>query len=160
MPMQHLLKQVEIYGAKRANRDSRPEWIAQLVETVADLFEPADGEGRVGFDCHPTADCWEVGLYLGSLEFIGGMKDGSSQFANFHFDVLAFLELFSEVEMFRWNSYPSPTELDLPKETPPSFLTIEGKYDENLVRVNIYTIPPAESGPGFRQYPDGSIKPA
>jgi len=158
--MQHLLKQVEIYSARKANRDNRPEWVAELVDTVADLFEPANGEGRVGFDCQPRENCWEVGLFLGSLEFIGGMKDGSAQYANFHFDVLAFLELFSEVELFRWNSVPSPEELELPAETPPSFLTIEGNYGENFVRVNIYTIPPADSGPGFRQYPDGSIKPA
>ena len=57
LTINHLLKHMDTYAAKRNNRDVRPAWVTQFINQVAELFEPLAGIGRVGFDCQ-LAGSW------------------------------------------------------------------------------------------------------
>lgn len=151
MPIRHLLKQVEIFKSKRAQRDVRPQWVTQFIDEVADLFEPMTDVGRVGFDCRLAEECWFVSLFLGSTEVVGGPEDGQSHYTNFRFDLSPLLERFSRIERFAWNSLPHQSESD----DHGSYITIEGHLEENRLRLDIRSIPPETAGPGFKVYPNG-----
>jgi hypothetical protein len=157
IPVKHLLKQVEVYRAKRNNRDARPEWAAALIDRAAELFEPLEGVGRVGFDCQLADDRWRVGMFLGATEIVGGPSDGKSRHTNFRFDLQQLAEMFSRIESMTWQALPENGEVG--QGWPFSSVTIDGIYEGNPVRLQLFSIPPAEAGPGLRAYPDGQCKP-
>jgi hypothetical protein len=154
MPIQHLLKQVEAYGAKRASRDVRPPWLTDFIDEIADLFEPISGAGRVGFDCQLAEDCWVAGLYLGSTEFVGGRDDGRLEFTNFELDLRKLTGYFTTIEEFYLGAFPSPTSEESRRAH--SYITIGGLIDENPIRLQVFSVPPEHTGPGLRRLPNGS----
>lgn len=156
LPVQHLLKQVETYRARRESRDIRPEWLVDTINDVADLFDPASEVARVGYDCQVDEGRWNVGLYLGRTEFVGGRDDGLSRHAAFSFDVAQLLERFASVESCRWDS---GTDEDGQADLMYSFLEVIGFVDINPVCLRIHAIPPSDAGPGFRRFPNGSDAP-
>ena len=153
MPVQHLLKQVELYRSRRSQRDVRPAWVSGFVDKAAELFDPASDVARVGFDCRLAEDCWEVGLYLGSIEMVGGKEDGMNCKTPFQFDLGRLLELFSEVSKFSWVARPKAEQSAT--DDPCSLVLIEGLVGEAPLRVTIFSTPPRQAGPGLRQYPNG-----
>ncbi len=157
IPVQHLIKQVELNRSKRNNRDVRPQWVTCFIEQVAELFEPAADVARVGFDCRLDEDGWNVGLYLGRTELIGGKADGESRHTNFEFDLRALCDRFERIDRFTWTSLP-----DAVPETAnaPGFITVNGLVANNPIRVRLYAIAPPDAGPGFRQFPSGKCDPA
>ncbi len=153
MPVDHLLKQIEMYKAKRQQRDIRPPWVMEFIDQVAELFEPLKDDGRVGFDCQLAEERWEVGMYLGSTEVVGGKNDGKSRHSNFEFDLKALIDLFTGVSRFGWSAFPEGIDAEDSKAH--AFITVEGIVGERPIRLRLHSIPPSEAGPGFRQYPDG-----
>ena len=158
MPVRHLLRQVEIYRSKREQRDSRPDWLTQFIEEAADLFEPLDDAGRVGFDCQLVEDRWVVEMYMGGTEIVGGPNDGEIRHAVFQLDLHAMLNRFEEVDRFRWNCIPE--SLDEDEGTPRSSVMIDGRTGGNALRLHVYSFPPEDAGPGFREFEDGRVEPA
>ena len=68
---------------------------------VADLFEPFTDVGRVGYECRIREEVWEIGLYLGCTEFVGGKLDGEIQAVDFQFDVARLYRMFDQIARFR-----------------------------------------------------------
>jgi hypothetical protein len=157
IPVQHLLKQVEVYRAKRSNRDSRPDWITNLIGQVAELFEPISDLGRVGFDCKFDEDRWTVGMFLGSTEMVGGRDDGRSMPADYNFDLQRLIGLFGHIDLLVWSAWPNGGVDSASRGS--SFLTVEGVIEDNPVRLQIHSNPPSDAGPGFRQFSDGRQEP-
>ncbi len=155
MPVQHLLKQVELYRNRKMQRDVRPAWVSSFVERAAELFDPLSDVARVGFDCRLAEDCWEVGLYLGSIEMVGGKEDGRTCQTPFRYDLGQLLELFSEVSKFSWVARPETERPATEDPAPCSLVLIEGLVGEAPLRVKIFAAPPQQAGPGLRQYPNG-----
>jgi len=158
IPVKHLLKQVELYRSKRNNRDVRPEWVTELIDRVAEIFEPLDDVGRVGFDCQLAEDRWCVGLFLGATEIVGGPLDGRARHANFQFDLRRLIGLFSKLEGFTWQALPDGGEDD--RRPAYSVINVDGLVSGNPIRLQLFSIAPETAGPGLRQYPDGSCNPA
>jgi hypothetical protein len=158
MPLQHLLKQMETYNARRSQRDVRPAWVTEFINSVAELFEPLDDVGRVGFDCQITEDRWDVGMYLGSTEIVGGKHDGRDRHTAFEFDLLTLQHLFEQVYAFDWTAFPS--DLDGHKSPARCVVTVDGLVGANPLRLRILSVPPDDAGPGFREYPGGRCEPA
>ena len=152
--LQHLLKQQEL-ALTQPPRPRRPAWLLSLVDTVADIFEPCTGVARVGFDCQAGPDRWEIALYLGKTELVGGAVDGAAEFVNFRFNVLDLLNQFSRVERCAWHALPQPCSHDQS-----SFLVCEGIWQEHPVCLQFFALPPESAGPGLRRYPDGTCEPA
>lgn len=152
LPVQHLLKQVELYRAARNNRDLRPEWLTDFIERVAEMFEPLCDDGRVGFDCQAAEERWTIGMYLGSTEIVGGPEDGQSRHTAFELDLLAVMNLFDSTGNISWATFPNG---DPDGGAPTSVVTVDGTVGDSEIRLQLFAVPPADAGPGFRQYPDG-----
>lgn len=159
MPVRHLLRQVEIYRARREQgeqNDVRPEWITEFIETVADLFEPLADDGRAGFDCRLVDELWVVEMFLGGTELVGGARDGQTRYTNFQFDLHALTKCFDTIERFRWNAIPET--VDETGGLPRSSVMIEGGVGEESLRLHVYSLPPEDAGPGFREHTDGRVE--
>ena len=156
LPVQHLLKQVETYRARRESRDIRPDWLVDTINNIADSFDPASDVARVGYDCQIDEGRWNVGLYLGRTEIVGGRDDGLSRHAAFSFNIGELLEQFASVDSCRWDT---GTDDEGQASLIHSFLEVTGSIDSNAVCLRIHAIPPNDAGPGFRRFPDGSDAP-
>jgi hypothetical protein len=152
----HLLQQIESDRSKRAGRDNRPAWLTALIERVADLFDPVDEIGRVGFDCRLDEEGWTVALYLGAVELVGGKTDGELRCAAFRFDLKSLLDGFSAVERVEWNV--ADTSDSSADPGPRSFLAIDGLVETNRIRVSIYSAAPPAAGPALRRLPGGRFE--
>jgi hypothetical protein len=157
IPVKHLLKQLEIYRSTRKNRDIRPQWLTDLIGRLSELFDPAGDVARVGFECRLTEEAWELLLFLGSTEIVGGPEDGQIRFANFRFDVLTLIDNFTEVDHVEWNSEAQPVQALEPRR---SFLQIAGRIDEKPLKLLIFAAPPPGIGPGIRAHHNGHCEPA
>lgn len=158
LPVKHLLKQLEIYRSTRKNRDIRPQWLTDLIGRVSGLFDPVDEVARVGFECRLTEEAWELLLFLGSTEIVGGPADGHTRFANFRFDLLTLIDNFSEVDSIEWNALPQSAAGEA--EADRSFIQIMGRIDEEPLKLLIFATPPAAVGPGIRTHHNGDCEPA
>ncbi len=158
LPVQHLLKQVELFKSRRESRSLRPEWLNGFIERVAELFEPLADDGRVGFDCQMLEDRWIFGLYLGATEIVGGPEDGQLRYTNFQFDVHGLIDRFCQIERLTWNAFPEVIEGA--SSEPRSSITVDGLVETNALRLQVYSIPPDDAGPGFRKQLDGEREPS
>ena len=158
MPMMHLLKQVELYKARKQQRDNRPAWLVEIINELADLFEPVADVGRVGYECQFEEDQWVVSLFLGSTEIVGGMNDGTSQLMNFQFNALPLLSKFDEIEQLELHAFPDENWRD--EFGVGAYLTIAGMIDGNQLKLHIQSEPPHDAGPGLRQFPNGEFNPS
>jgi hypothetical protein len=158
MPVQHLLKQVEIYKSRKTQRDNRPEWVTEFIEQVAELFEPLSDDGRVGFDCQLLNDEWVIGLYLGSTELVGGPRDGQIRLNNFQFDLHSLIGSFCNIDSLIWDAIPAPAEEANSDQR--SSITVTGRVGENNLQLQIFSTPPSNASPGFRELADGTRQPS
>src|SRR5580704_6814219 len=94
----HLLTQIETDRSRRGNRDKRPEWLRGFVEEAAGSFEPLSGVARVGYECLPAEGGWEISLYLGSIELVGGKSDGRTERPDFRCDLKRLLKQFTRID--------------------------------------------------------------
>ena len=152
MLVKHLLKQLEFHKRDRKERDRRPEWLSAFVHQTAALFEPLSGVAKVGYQCELTPDGWEDRMYLGSTEVVGGRDDGQSRFISFEFDFGRLTEGFTRVDEFRWNVCATADG------STGSFVTLRGQIDSHSVQLKLYTRPPCDAGPAFRQRADGTLE--
>ena len=97
MSPEDLIQNLEDYRFRRKKKDHRPEWLIELIEDMAELFEPLREVARVGYDCQLTEQGWLVRMYLGTMEIIGGPQDGQIEHASFRMDLRALAHLFDRV---------------------------------------------------------------
>jgi hypothetical protein len=179
LPIRHLIRQVEIRN-QRPSRDNRPQWMAGFVDSLAEMFEPFTDMGRVGFECRATTEeRWEITMYLGRNEVIGGRLDGRRVPVDFQFDVRRACDLFESVTSVRWNVFGAddtfgepngegaetvtPDAATAPEGTAGagtggerSYLMIDGIHAGSGVRLKVFSTPPADAGPGLRVHHDGT----
>jgi len=151
--MQHLMKQLELKSTRKETRDYRPQWLSDVILRWSSHFEPFSGLGRVGFISEPDDNGWNVRLYLGTTEMVGGRDDGEWRQPGFELDLSKMTDEFTHLEDFHWNvSAPGA-------EGSHSFMTIGGMIGEHFVQVKVYSRPPRDAGPAFRQHLDGTVEP-
>ncbi len=157
--IRHLVKQIEGFAARPPQRRELPPWMQQFVTDVAELFEPFRGVARPGFECHWGEDRWEVSLFLGETEVVGGPQDGERLPVNFRFDVQGLPARFEQLDALRWNALPD-CGADRGSGLALSFLVAEGRVSGQPVTLQVHAAPPETSGPGLRQLADGTSSPA
>lgn len=148
--VRHLLKQLESH-VPASQRERRPEWMRELIVAACESLSPLQDLGRVGAECEAVDQQWELRLYFGARELVGGPFDGATQLANFEVDLKRLLALFETVTTCQWLAFPA---LDGAR----SFISIAGTYAGQAVSVKIYSHPPRHSAPGLRQRADGSLE--
>ena len=154
LAVRHLIRQVEEFAGRRGERKA-PAWVTEFVEQAAGLFEPFSGIARPGFECFRAEDRWEIALFLGKTEVVGGANDGHLSPVNFMFDAAGLTRLFERLDTLRWNAFPDchvceDEAMDL------SFLVAEGQVQGELGSVPVHAGPPHAAGPALKRYSDGS----
>ncbi len=140
--------------ANRTERaPSRPEWLGKFVDAAAELFDPLNGLGRVGYRSEPGEDGWSVALFLGATEIIGGPGDGLIAPARFRFDAAALAALFDApptvgLEVAPQISNDGVDGLD-------AALTLVGTIDGHSLTATVLSVPPDGVEPGFKRYASG-----
>ncbi|HUG90416.1 MAG TPA: hypothetical protein VML55_06265 [Planctomycetaceae bacterium] len=162
IPVRHLIRQLDTLRSGRKPRDRRPDWLVEFINAAADRFDPLAGVGRVGFESRAVEGRWEVVLYLGSTEVVGGAQDGESLPAAFSFDLLGLLRSFTQVQQLSWTARPRGGDEDGgdggeggADRRLDARVTIEGFVGEQPLLLQVCSLPPEEAGPGFRQYANG-----
>ncbi len=155
--LQHLISKIDSAG-QRPKRSTGPVWLAEFVDAIAELFEPFVDVGRVGYECAPTTDRWDISMYLGNTEVVGGRVDGEVRPVAFQFDLVRLETVFDAVDECKWSAFPGGTVGEDAEALgcERSYLTIIGRYRENVLKLRVFGTPPAEAAPGLRQYADGS----
>ena len=153
----HLIQQLESAQSCQGRRDNRPEWLRRVVESAAELFEPLEDLGRVGFICRPTAEGWVADLYLGSEEQFGGAEDGRNRPMNFRFDLARLESLFDDVAECSFDASATGGTWTSADESVNrrTRATIRGEIDDHRLTIHIHATPPADAKPGFRRHTDG-----
>jgi hypothetical protein len=153
MSVQHFIAQLDRWRQNREQRDLRPPWLQKLTSELADLFDPFHEIARAGFDCRPAENGWEVGLFLGRVEIVGGRHDGREELCNFTYDLARLKSYFQSVSEFRLTSLPREGEGEAV-----SFVIVRGQIESQEVTIRIFSLPPEEAGIGLRKYLDGQCE--
>lgn len=153
--VQHLLKHMETWRPGQKKRDVRPDWLTNLIEEMAELFEPLTGVARVGFDCRMEEDAWVVRMYLGSTEIVGGPLDGRSMPMSFELNMQQLVSKFERLEEFYWSVFPAEAQ-DVDEFQ--AYVTISGTVQGNQIRFHFFATAPDDVGPGIRVHQDGHFE--
>ncbi len=157
LAIRHLVKQLELSHKSGESRQPLPTWLINFVEEVAQLFEPFSGVARAGYEVMSSDSGWEVALFLGEHEMIGGADDGRMQAVNFRFDMTPLYHSFTQIDAFHWNAFPN-SHVCFEDSTDLSFMTIDGIVNQTRVRLQIHAAPPETVGPSLKQYQDGRVE--
>lgn len=142
---------------RRPAKPTLPEWLVEFINTVSERFEPFSGVARVGFECQKSENGWEIALFLGEHEVVGGADDGHVKPVNFRFDLNQLSNCFDHVTQVFWNVFPN-SHVCQEVVSDLSFVTIEGHVQTQQVRLQLHAGPPDTAGPALRQYPDGRLE--
>ena len=147
-------------SGRSAKADRRPQWLGELTDCIAEMFEPLRETARVGYDCRPVDGRWSLDVFLGPAERIGGPQDGLRQVPSFRFDLRSLFRCFDRVDGCEWLAAPAGEMIDGDENAlPPGFgqLQVEGEVHGEPLRVTISSLPPREIGLGLRIFEDGEV---
>lgn len=157
LSIHHLIRHVEERRNREINPVAVPEPITRLIHSVCDLFEPFSGVARAGYECSFAEESWEVSVFLGETECVGGPCDGELRPVNFRFDVGSVSGLFDAVHSLTWNALPRDyTSGDGMRFE--SFLTVLGEYEKLRISLQIHALAPQTFGPAMREHLDGRVE--
>jgi len=157
LAIRHLVRKLEMSETRRTTRPTLPDWLTHFIDQISDRFEPFSGVARVGYECQHSDSGWEVALFLGEHEVVGGPEDGQMKPVNFRFDVSEIQKNFDSVDGIFWNAFPN-SHVCYESMADLSFLTIQGQLHGHAVRVQLHAGPPDCIGPALREYPDGRLE--
>ena len=157
-----LLDDLDLTGKAvvRERREARPQWLLDLTDCVADLFEPLRETARVGYECRPVDGRWQLDVFLGPNETVGGAHDGLQQVPSFKFDLRALFQCFDRIDSCQWLAAPSGEAATAEAAALPagfSQLVVEGVAEGEPIVVSVSSLPPSEIGVGLRIFGDGDV---
>lgn len=154
LAIRHLIR--ELQSRNTESKHMPPEWLLQKVHHIAEMFEPFSGVARVGFECAREDNAWELGLFLGECEIVGGPQDGQLQAINFRFDVISLQAEFDRIEAIQWNVFPNDHVFE--SSTDLSFIMIVGEIAGETIRLKLHAAPPEMVDPALKQHSDGRVE--
>jgi hypothetical protein len=150
---QHLINLLET-GRRRAPKLRPPAWLSELLDELCDHIEPIRGEARAGYDFRYADPWWQVDLFLGKNELVGGSLDGLSDYVSYTANIAGILGLFNKVQRCDWLALPECQAES--KHQHASGLAIEGDWQGRPIRVVLRMVPPSDVGVGLKLFPDGT----
>ena len=145
----------------RDRSESRPAWLLDLIDCVAELFEPLRETARVGYECRPAGGRWELDVFLGPNETVGGAQDGLQQVPSFRFDLRALFQCFDRIDSCQWLAAPSGEAAVAGQPALPagfSQLLVEGVANGESIAVSVSSLPPEQIGVGLKIFGDGAAQ--
>ena len=142
-------------SATRALVMSPPEWTSALAGAIAEHLVAASIPAPIGAHVQKAVDetgpeVWEVSLFYGKTEIVGGPRDGKQTDTPFWLDLTGLGRVFDYVEGLTWQAAALGPEDDLGPH-----VAIEGEFEGHRVRVRILAaapdrFPPARSADTLR----------
>ena len=122
-----------------------PDWLPQLTSRFCSAFVDHPDAASIG--CHHFFDeelqAWEITIFFGRLEIIGGAHDGERFIAGFCLDVTSLAAEFDHPPEIRWCGAAQFRTDDLG-----AHLSLEGLWHERRIWLRILSQPPAHLGAG------------
>lgn len=122
-----------------------PEWISAFTDVIARTISPLEAHPPLGCHCHFAEGVWEISLFAGDTEIVGGERDGERVPSRFVVDIMPLMSQFSAVYDCTWQ----PERFDRDDELG-SHLSIIGLHAEQLVCLRILSRVPDRFPPGRR----------
>lgn len=142
-------------ASRRKVRKMRtPDWLSDLLEQLCDHIEPTRGEARAGYNLKYADPWWQIDLFLGKNELVGGNLDGLCDYVSYTANIAGILGLFTKVQRCEWLACPGTQTTNQNEQS--SGLAIEGDWAGHDIRVVLRMVPPSEIGTGLKLFPDGS----
>lgn len=157
LAIRHLIRHVAERRQHGIGQPQLPARLVAFIDDVCQMFEPFAGVARAGYECLYGDDRWELSVFLGRQEAVGGPLDGELAPVNFRFDVQGLTRLFEQVQSVSWNAIPRTYGADVDGQCE-SFLTIDGVAGGERVSLQVQALAPREIGPGMRHYQDGRLE--
>lgn len=124
---------------------SQPEWLLRLTENVCAAIVEQPEAAAIG--CHHFFDeqrvVWELTVFFGRLEIVGGAHDGETFNAGFSLDVTSLAAEFDYPPEIRWCGAAQGRTDDLG-----AHLSLEGLWHGRRVWLRFLSQAPAHLGPG------------
>jgi len=106
-----------------------------------------DHPATASIGCHHYLDeelqLWEITMFFGRLEIIGGAHDGESFSAGFSLDVTSLAAEFDHPPEIRWRGAAQDQADDLGVH-----LSLEGHWRGRRIWLRVLSLPPASVGAG------------
>ncbi|MEZ6056421.1 MAG: hypothetical protein R3C01_06925 [Planctomycetaceae bacterium] len=157
LAIRHLIRHVEDRRNRRGLGRELPGWLTSSIDRLSDVFEPFSGVARVGYEAIQAGDRWEVSMFLGEQETVGGADDGRATAVNFRFDINAIYSLCDRVDSLCWNAFPN-SHVVSEEDRFDTFLTLEAVIDGHAIALQVHALPPESVGPAMRQHADGRME--
>ncbi len=158
LAIRHLVRKLELQEGRRiSNKPPLPRWIVEFAERLSERFEPFSGVARVGYECVQGDQGYELAIFLGELEKVGGAEDGQLRPINFRFDLKDLSNEFDSISSISWNAFPN-SHVCFDSMADLSFLTVDGVVNGHPIRLQLHAGPPDSIGPGLREHQDGRLE--
>jgi len=125
-----------------------PDWIQPLAEALAAHYLVVTPPAPMGVHAQPAADradgaaTWEVSLFYGKTEIVGGPRDGHRTDTSFWLNLLELRDVFDRVETLYWQAAALGDGDDLGPH-----IAIEGAFRGHSVRVRLLATAPVNFPP-------------
>jgi hypothetical protein len=126
------------------------DWLEPLSDVVASRLVAGPEDAPLGAHLQASPDehgetVWELSLFFGATEVVGGPRDGERTRAAFWFDLAGLTEAFDRVDSFAWQAARLGADDDLGPH-----VAIEGVFRGRRVCVRMLAeepsgLPPARS---------------
>ncbi|MBX3438513.1 MAG: hypothetical protein KF861_13560 [Planctomycetaceae bacterium] len=159
LSVRHLLRQLDERRSNRSRGLQLPRWLERFIEEAAAHFEPETDAARVGYFCSCVAGGWQVALFLGAIEIVGGPEDGASFPSGFHFDLEALRDQFDRVDQITWKGLPqgcAGNDSDIDEAS----VVVEGVVNGHGLQLQVMLRPPGTVGAGLLMDANGHVTPA
>ncbi len=157
LSIRHLISSLERLRPAEARPRAIPDELLGFIQDVCQLFDPFGGIARAGYECLFAEDRWEISVFLGETEAVGGPLDGKTTPVNFQMDLDALRATFDDVQRFSWTAFPNGY-LQQNQERRESFLTIQGTVATQPVTLQVHSLAPDSLGPAMLEYHDGRLE--
>jgi hypothetical protein len=122
-----------------------PDWLASLVDTVANYMEPHAASGPLAFRWGEEEGFWEMIVYCTPGELVGGAEDGEIIVPGFTLDVRELMSAFEKLRDVRWYSH-----LLGPQDKVGRHIVLDGVYQGHEVYSQVLAEAPDDAEPGFK----------
>lgn len=119
-----------------------PDWLSRFVHKIAESLRPYDFLAPLGCNVILVDETWEVALFVGATEVVGGRSDGKLIESRFAVDVLALQKEFSLLEEFIWQAHPYAEDDEMGP-----YLQMTGKVNGYKVSLCLCANPPERFEP-------------
>jgi hypothetical protein len=124
-----------------------PEWLSALADLIAEAIIGVDAPAPLG--CHffhnESVDQWEITLFPGATEIVGGRHDGRVKPSPFALDLARLSWVLNDVERFHWQTHSLGDSDDLGPH-----VSLEGTYEDHNVWLRILAEAPEQFPIGRR----------